>query len=103
MGGLTFIFQREHRVRPSLAVLAWAYLAGKEPQRCAIVNYTAEGACVSSADQLPDAFTLRVIDSTTERLCVVVWRDDGLVGVRYVNVRTRPRLAEDELSYSAGS
>jgi hypothetical protein len=105
MGMLTFIFDREHRIRPTTAILALAYVPGKEPQRCAIVNYTPEGACVSSAGKLPDAFCLRVIDSAIERMCLVVWREEDLVGVRYVNARTMPTVTENDgaLRLSSGA
>jgi hypothetical protein len=88
MGALTSISRREHRISPTAPILAWAYVPGKELQPCAIVNYTREGACVSSAVELPNAFCLRTIDSPIERMCLVVWRDEGLLGVRYTNVRT---------------
>ncbi len=87
MGALKIISGREHRISPAAPILAWAYVPGKEPQPCAIVNYTREGACVSSEAELPDAFCLRIIDSPIERMCLVVWRDDGWLGVRYTNAR----------------
>jgi hypothetical protein len=90
-GRLAFIFRREDRIRPTIPLLALAYLPGKKPQPCAVVNYTPDGACVSSEAELPDHFTLRIIGSTTQRLCEAVWRDESLVGVRYVNVHTMRR------------
>jgi hypothetical protein len=72
-------------------VLAIAKLPGADADRCAIVHSTREGACVACANRLPDWFILRAIDSRIERLCRVVWRDDELLGVQYVNARSMGR------------
>jgi hypothetical protein len=103
MGRLAFIFRREDRIRPTMPLLALAYVAGKKPQRCAVVNYTPAGACVSSEAELPDHFTMHIIGSTTDRLCEVKWRDEGLVGVRYITARTmrRPKEAEPPADWGA--
>ena len=75
-------------MRPEPPILASARIPGFEPHRCAVVYATPEGACVSSSVELPDLFVLHEVNSPTERICRVVWRQNELLGVEYVNART---------------
>jgi hypothetical protein len=75
-------------------VLAIARAPGGEPERCTIVHCSKEGACVRTTASLPDWFVLRAIDSRIERMCKVLWREDELLGVQYVNARTMGRARE---------
>ena len=73
-------------------VLAHARLPGIKPRPCVIMHYNRDGACLYSDIQLPDCFILRALDSSVERICQVVWRMDGTVGVEFVNARTMGRM-----------
>jgi len=101
MGTLSFMLPLH--VRPEAPLAALAYMPGLKPQRCAIVHYTKLGACVSSAAELPDMFIMRAVDSHIERICRVVWRDERLLGVEYVNARTMGRSRKKELPVDWGA
>jgi hypothetical protein len=85
------IFERINPVGHNAPVLAIARAPGGEPERCTIVHCSKEGACIRSSTPLADWFVLRAIDSRIERMCKVLWRDDDLVGVQYVNARSMGR------------
>jgi hypothetical protein len=91
MGNVAAIFERMDLVGQAAPILALARVPGIEPQRCSILFSSREGACVCSSILLPDWFILRAIDSRIERMCRVLWREDDLVGVEYVNARTMGR------------
>jgi hypothetical protein len=96
MGKLSVIFERRPLPGLDLPIVALAYDAHFGPQHCAVVHYTRLGACLSCGVELPEAFLLRPVDSSIERICHVVWRHGHLVGVEYVNLRTfrRERAGE---------
>ena len=91
MQNVAAIFERINPVGQRAPVLAIARAPGGTPERCTIVHCSKEGACVRAPAALPDWFVLRAIDSRIERMCKVLWRDDDLVGVQYVNARTMGR------------
>ena len=87
MGSIATIFKDPPTSGMEGPILALAYTPGLHPYRCAIVYCTSNGACVSSSIELPDTFIMRQVGCQIERVCHVVWRDDHLIGVEYVNVR----------------
>jgi hypothetical protein len=103
MGTLAAIFEHQCQRGMEAPVLAQAYTPGLKAQRCAIVHCTQDGACVSSSVELPDMFIMRRIDSRIERICRVVWRDDHLIGVQYVNARTIRDAKGKEVPFDWGS
>ena len=90
MGSVALIFDMEvaGQLEP---VLAHARLPGIKPWPCVVMHYNRDGACLYSDVQLPDCFILRALDSRVERICQVVWRMDGMMGVEFVNARTMGR------------
>jgi hypothetical protein len=91
MGSVSTIFEHKALAGPAAPILALARVPGLDPQKCVILHYAREGACVSSGLELPDYFVLRAIDSRIERMCRVVWRDEQVLGVAYINARTMGR------------
>jgi hypothetical protein len=85
MGTVSPIQKPDGERQPTTPALA--YTPGVAPERCVIVQSMQEGACVSALSELPDVFILRQIDSRVERMCRVIWREGGLIGVQYVNMR----------------
>ena len=93
MGSVSTIFEHKGLAGPNAPILALSRVPGADPQKCVILHYTRDGACVSSSIELPDYFVLRAIDSRIERMCRVVWRDEQMLGVAYINARTMGRAS----------
>ncbi len=99
MGTVSHIQRPGGEQRPTTPALA--YKPGVAPERCVIVQSSREGACVSAVSELPDIFILRQIDSRVERICRVIWREGGLIGVQYVNMRpARPEGPAHQFDWS---
>lgn len=68
---------------------AWITLDGKEMHGCALADISDTGARidVEKAEELPDQFFLllsrRHTLTTPRRICRVVWRKPGQLGVRF--------------------
>src|SRR3569832_1985275 len=88
MGQLAVIFENNPLPGLETTIRACVYTTGMEVQRCTIVHYKREGACLSASAELPNMFIMRPVDSPIERICRIVWRDEHLLGVQYVNARS---------------
>lgn len=56
-------------------------------QPCKLMDVSEGGAKLIAAkpDAIPDAFTLRLSrDGAVRRACVVVWRSEKIIGVRFM-------------------
>ena len=94
MGEVKPIFEHTELIGHAAPILAFARIPGDESQKCLILHASRDGACVSSIADLPGHFILRAIDSRVERMCRVVWRDEQLLGVEYINARTMGRTPQ---------
>jgi len=50
---------------------------------CAIKNLSKTGACLIVSKAVPDMFHLVIEMEHTKRLCEVIWREPGTVGVHF--------------------
>ena len=62
------------------------------PQSCTVVDISDGGARieVTSADRLPEEFSLVLTDDAAHvRRCRIAWREDGQIGVSYLEPEAR--------------
>jgi PilZ domain len=78
---------RKHK-RKEVCYPAWLFVDGTEPRPCIIEDASVGGAqlLINNSEIVPDRFKLGFSRSANSyRNCVVRWKRDGRIGVRFYN------------------